>query len=199
MNELLKRYPDLKSCSETMEKTIAVIEQRIRCGGTIYLCGNGGSCADCIHISGELLKGFLSKRPLSREDREALGEMGDKLQYGIPAVPLPSLDGVITAFANDVDPSLVYAQLVWAMGKPGDVLIGLSTSGNSENVVQACKAAKAKQMTVIGMTGEKCCKMDEFCDEVIHVPASETYRVQEFHLPVYHHICAELEKRLFEA
>ena len=197
MERLLQRYPELIWCADSVKQTIDLLEQRIREGGKILLCGNGGSCSDCIHISGELLKGFVSKRPLSEEDKKSLGEMGEKLQGGIPAIPLPSLDGVISAFANDVDPELVYAQLVWALGRKEDVLVGLSTSGNSKNVVKACEVAKAKGMTVVGLAGKRDCCLDQVCDVVIHVPATETYQIQEYHLPVYHEICLQLEERIF--
>ncbi|MBE7043139.1 MAG: SIS domain-containing protein [Ruminococcaceae bacterium] len=197
MERLLKRYPVLEACKAEIQQAIMFLEQSVKNGGTILICGNGGSCSDSIHISGELLKGFLSKRPLKEEDKQKLGEMGEYLQYGIPAIPLPSLDGVISAFANDVDPKLVYAQLVWALGREGDVLLALTTSGNSENVVKACEAAKAKGMKVIGLTGERSCQLDLSCDTVIHAPATHTYQVQELHLPIYHEICMQLEENLF--
>ena len=120
-----------------------------------------------------------------------------KLQQGVSAVPLPSLVGVGSAFCNDVDPALVYAQLVLTLGKKQDVLFCISTSGNSKNVVKACEVAKAKGMTVVGLAGKRDCCLDQVCDVVIHVPATETYQIQEYHLPVYHEICLQLEERIF--
>ena len=165
------------------------------------LCGNGGSCADCEHIAGELLKGFLLKREPTgvtlRALAEELSDDAKKLQCAIPAIPLPSLSGVVSAFNNDVDSSLVYAQLVYAFGRENDVLLAFSTSGNSENVVKAVKAARALGISSIAFTGESGGKLLSLADVCIRVPESETYKIQEYHLPVYHAICAEVEKNIF--
>ena len=200
MTNLLERYPVLAVCREDIEKATNLILDTCKASGTILLCGNGGSAADCSHIAGELLKGFMSKRPLSCEDKKSFGEREDvaqKLQNGIPAISLPDQTGVLTAFCNDVDPALMYAQLVWAYAKKEDVLLCISTSGNSENVYNAAVTAKAKGITVIGLAGKNKCKLDDVADLVLHVPETETYKVQELHLPVYHYICAELERKLF--
>ena len=200
MENLLARYPALAECSGDVENALELMLDACKNGGTILLCGNGGSAADCSHIAGELLKGFISKRPLLCEDKKRFGERVDvaqKLQNGIPAISLPDQTAVLTAFCNDVDPALMYAQLVWAYGSEKDVLLCLSTSGNAENVYNAAITAKAKGMNVIGLTGKKNCKLDETADIVLHVPETETYKVQELHLPVYHYICAELERNLF--
>lgn len=205
MQELLKRYPELEGCAPAIQKVLELMLQTYKKGGKILLCGNGGSCADCEHIVGELMKGFLSKRKMTETDRNrfvnAFGESGDyfadRLQYGIPAVVLTAHSGLISAFANDVSPELVFAQQVWGLGTEQDLLIGLSCSGNSENIIRAMQTARVKNMRVAGLTGEMPCKMDEVADSVAHVPEKETYKVQELHLPVYHYLCAALEKKLF--
>ena len=169
------------------------------------LCGNGGSCADCDHISGELMKGFLKKRPLCEQKKRAMREnyseidesMLESLQDALPAISLPSMTALNSAFCNDVDPSLIYAQGVFSLGREGDVLIAISTSGNSENVLRAAEVARGLGMTVISLTGEGGGAIAEVADIAIKVPERETYRVQELHLPVYHAICAEIEQHFF--
>lgn len=205
MESLLSRYPNLKVCKESVEKALMMMSETYHTGGKILLCGNGGSCADCEHIAGELMKGFLSLRKMKEEDREKfyhiLGDDGEffaeNLQYGIPAVSLTCANAVNSAFNNDVEPSLVYAQGVWAMGDKNDLVIGISTSGNSKNVINALIAAKAKGIRTLGLTGKNECRMDKWCDCVVHAPECETYKVQELHLPIYHYLCAALEKELF--
>ena len=190
MNELIKRYPALEECRDSIEKLLNMMHETYKSGGKILLCGNGGSAADCEHISGELLKGFLLPRP---------AEEGypDALQRGLCAIPLTSMSAALSAFANDCDSTLVFAQLTYAMGRPGDVFVGLSTSGNSKNVVEAAKVAKKAELTTVALTGESGGALLDICDVTIRVPAKETYLVQEYHLPVYHAICAEVEERLF--
>ena len=184
------------------------IEEIIACyekGGKLLLCGNGGSCADCDHIVGELMKGFLKKRPLDEskkaEMREKCAELDDatlsKLQSGLGAISLPSITALGSAFNNDVDPELTYAQATLALGKAGDVFIGLSTSGNAKNVAAAARVAKGIGMTVIGMSGEGGGKLAALSDIAIRVPESETFKIQELHLPVYHAICAEVEEYFY--
>lgn len=201
--ELLERYPPLRSCETEIQDTCECLLYCVRNGGKVLMCGNGGSCADCEHISGELLKGFRLKRLLRAEDRkkwepfEHGSELAEKLQYGICAIPLPSLAAAMTAFCNDVCPEAVYAQLVLALGKPGDALICISTSGNSQNVLGAAITAKALGITAIGLTGESGGKLAALCDICIRVPSDEPFLVQELHLPVYHCVCAVLEAKLF--
>ncbi len=202
---LYERYECLNSIKEDIEKTIDMLVEMYHKGGKLLLCGNGGSCADCDHIVGELMKGFTLQRKLKEADvnkfREAYedGEfMAENLQYGIQAISLPSQTAVNTAFINDVEPSMMYAQLAYAYAQPNDVIIGLSTSGNSKNVVNAIKAAKIKGIKTIGFTGAKESKLSELCDITLKVPETETYKVQELHLPVYHYICECVEKRLFD-
>ncbi len=206
MTELLIRYPQLSLCKEDILKAADAMEACYNAGGKILLCGNGGSAADCEHISSELLKGFLSQRPLQYDDRNKLYEvmdydeattMANKLQRAVPCIPLTSLS-VSTAFANDVDPVMAFAQLTYALGSSKDMLIALSTSGNCANIVNALKVAKAMGMTTVAFTGNKVnTECSKIADITIHAPASEAYLVQELHLPIYHYLCAELERRAF--
>ena len=204
-NELLQRYPVLECCKDEIKKAADAIIACYNNGGKVLLCGNGGSCADCDHIVGELMKGFLLKRPIDAEAKDELkknfegvnDEMLSKLQRGLPAVSLPSITALGSAFCNDVDPELVYAQSTFALGKKGDILIGLSTSGNAKNVNAAAEIARAMGITVIGMTGAKGGKLYENADICIRVPENETFKIQELHLPVYHYLCAEVENHFF--
>ncbi len=205
LNELLTRYPQLSECAGTLEKAAAALVNCYRNGGKLLLCGNGGSCADCDHIVGELMKGFLKKRPLSSKEKEELmnnsplldDELIEKLQGGLPAIALPSMAALNSAFCNDVDPELIYAQSVMALGKANDVLIALSTSGNAKNVFSAAKVAKGLGMTVIALTGKTGGILKDCSDVCITVPETETYKVQELHLPVYHYLCAVVENECF--
>ncbi len=202
---LYERYECLNVIKEEIEKVIDAIVEMYHKGGKLLLCGNGGSCSDCDHIVGELMKGFTLQRKLKENDVKKFkdayddGEfMADNLQYGIQAISLSSQTAVCTAFINDVEPSMVYAQLVYAYAQPNDIIIGLSTSGNSKNVVNAIKTAKIKGIKTIGFTGSKESKISELCDITLKVPETETYKVQELHLPVYHYICESAEERLFD-
>ncbi|MBR4909916.1 MAG: SIS domain-containing protein, partial [Clostridia bacterium] len=169
------------------------------------LCGNGGSAADCEHIVGELMKGFLSKRRLSEELKQSMIKNAgyinkdwlEKLQGGLPAISLTSAAALNSAFCNDVDPELVYAQQLMGLGDDRDVLLCISTSGNSKNVCAAATVGKALGIKVIGLTGKSGGKLKEIADICICAPETETYKVQELHLPIYHYICAEAEKHFF--
>ena len=205
LDELIRRYPQLENISEKINEAA---ERLIRCyqnGNKLLICGNGGSCSDSDHIAGELLKGFEQKRPLDDLIRNSLitssGKRGqylaEKLQTGLPAISLSAHSGLITAVANDTDATLIYAQQVMAFGKPGDVLLGISTSGNAQNVLDASVTARAKGMTVVGMTGETGGKLKGCCDILINVPERRTAFVQELHLPVYHTLCLMIENNLF--
>ena len=195
---LFEHYPALTEQREALEQAIELLIDTYAQGCKVLLCGNGGSAADCDHIAGELLKGFASKRALTGELRACMGEeLASKLQMGLPAISLPAQGAIISAFCNDVDAVTVYAQLTLALGKQGDVLWCISTSGNSQNCVQAARAAKALGVRVIAMVGEGECALDELADVVLHAPAKETYRVQEYHLPMYHWLCAEIEEHFF--
>lgn len=205
-NELIERYPSLAKCGEEIKKATAAIIACYEAGGKVLLCGNGGSCADCDHIVGELMKGFLKLRPISDEKKaemQARCGLADeallsKLQCGLPAISLPSITALNSAFCNDVDPELIYAQSLFALGKPGDILIALSTSGNSKNVFGAVKVAKSMGITVIGMTGRSGGKLRDSADICICAPEDETFKIQELHLPIYHYICAAVEEHFFK-
>ena len=202
LNELISRYQGLARCKREIERASDMIIDCYEKGNTLYVCGNGGSCADSDHIVGELMKGFLKKRPLTDAEICAFDEedrcIANVLQKGLPAVSLHSQSALMTAFMNDEMPELVYAQTLYSLGKRGDVLIAISTSGNSKNILYAAKAAKAKGIGVIALVGENRCKLDGVSDVTVHVGESETYRIQELHLPVYHWICARVEEHFFK-
>lgn len=196
--DTIERYPVLEPCKQDIIDAVETIIRMYKNGNKLLLCGNGGSCSDCEHISGEFLKGFLKKRPYEKGEIDLEEDVLCKLQKGVPAIPLTSLTASISAFNNDVDPDLSYGQLVNALGKKGDVLIGISTSGNAKNVALAVKCAKALNIKTIGLTGAKGGLLRELCDIAIRVPETETFKIQELHLPVYHAICAQVEESLFE-
>ncbi|HUU27079.1 MAG TPA: SIS domain-containing protein [archaeon] len=199
LDGLIENFPLLESCRGDIERAFYALVDSFRKGGKILLCGNGGSAADCEHWSAELMKGFLKKRPLSEEWQKRLGEpLGSKLQGALPSVPLPALTSLTTAFANDVDPELAFAQCVWALGVPGDVLVALSTSGNSKNILQAVRVAKAKGLVTVGLTGQSGGKLAGLADICIKAPAKEVHRVQQYHLPIYHALCLMLEDKFFD-
>lgn len=174
--------------------------------GQLLVCGNGGSCADADHIVGEMMKGFLLQRPLSFEEKEdfmnVFGLEGqgiaDQLQQGLPTISLNVHSALISAFSNDVSPELTYAQQVWGYGRKGDVLIGISTSGNAKNVVAALKTAKVKGLKTIGLTGRDGGKLADICDTCIIAPANDTYLIQEYHIQIYHFICSYVEAYFFD-
>lgn len=195
MTELLNRYPCLNQCRESIEKALELIINAYKNGGKILVCGNGGSAADCEHIVGELMKGFMKKREV--EDIRIPEEMRKNLQGALPAISLPSQCAVLSAFINDVDAEMMYAQLVYGYAKKEDLVIGLSTSGNSKNVVNAIEVAKCLGVKTLSLTGKNESKLSEISDVTIRVPETETYKVQELHLPVYHYLCAEVEKAMF--
>ena len=195
---LISRYPVLESCGNDIQRAVELLSESYRNGGKLLICGNGGSAADADHISGELLKGFCSKRPLKSDARERLGEeLSAKLQDALPAIPLHSLGAINTAWLNDCDPYYGYAQLVWGLGNKGDVLLGLSTSGNSKNVGYAMEVARAKGLVTIGLSGTSGGKLKTLADVCICVPDTATFKIQELHLPVYHTICLALEDIFF--
>ena len=204
--DLLSRYPQLAPCADAID---AVLQHLVHCyshGGKLLVCGNGGSCADADHIVGELMKGFMRKRPLDAEiaralqgvDAQAGGELARSLQRALPAINLCAQAAVLTAFGNDVGFELAYAQLTLGYAAEGDVLLCISTSGNSVSVVNAAIAGKARGAVVLGLTGRDECALDRYCDAVIHAPETETYKIQELHLPVYHYLCAETERHFFD-
>jgi len=204
---LYERYENLNIIKTSIEEAKNIIIKSFEEGGKLLLCGNGGSCADCDHIVGELMKGFLSKRSLSDEQKQFMINNADyinrqwleELQGGLPAISLTSQTALNTAFCNDVNPELLYAQQLMGLGKKDDVLFCISTSGNSKNVCAAATVGKALGLTVIGLTGESGGALKEIADVCICAPEAETYKVQELHLPIYHYICAEIEKFFFNS
>ena len=201
--ELTERYPKLGECAKDIEKAEEILLECFRSGNKLLVCGNGGSCADSDHIVGEMMKGFLLKRKIGDDMRKKLAMfenseyLADNLQGALPAISLAVHGGLISAFANDVKADMVYAQQVFGYSKEGDVLIGITTSGNSANVVNAAKVAKVCGMRVIGLTGKNENKLDKISDVVIHAPETEIYKVQELHLPIYHYLCAKCEREIF--
>lgn len=197
LTHLIERYPALAQMRGAIEQAYRLLEECYEKGGKLLVCGNGGSAADSDHIVGELMKGFYKQRMLPTEERKRFGEQGEKLQGALPAIALTQHGALSTAFLNDVDPAMVFAQQVYGYGQGGDVFLGLSTSGNSANVVLAAKVAVAKGMKVITMTGRNGGKLKELSDVCMIVPAQVTADIQEYHLPVYHTLCAMLEEHFF--
>lgn len=201
--DIYERYPALASVKNEIEQAVQMIVDCYKSGGKVLICGNGGSAADAEHISGELIKGFLSRRELTQSEKSALEridggtELASVLQRGIPAIPLVSLSAANTAYANDCVPDFIFAQDVFALGKAGDVFIGISTSGNSKNVVSALKVAAAFGIKSIALTGAKPSESEKYATVTIKAPETETFKIQEYHLPIYHYICAKVEKIIF--
>lgn len=198
LTHLIERYPALAQMRGAIEQAYRILEECYENGSKLLVCGNGGSAADSDHIVGELMKGFYRQRSLSREEKEIFGELGDNLQEALPAISLTGHPALSTAFMNDVDPEMVFAQQVYGYGRKGDVLMALTTSGNSRNVLNAARVARAKGMKVVGLTGRDGGSLKELCDVCIIVPGQATADIQEYHLPVYHTICAMLEESFFE-
>lgn len=202
---LFTRYPQLAPCRAQIMDAYRLLLDCYRKGGKIMLTGNGGSCADCEHIAGELMKGFYLKRPLRGEEKAAvhqttdglLPETAEILQQGLPAIALTGHAALSTAVQNDIDPLLGPAQQVVALGKPGDVVIGISTSGNAKNAALAVSVAKALKMHTLALTGGTGGRLKSICEHAIVVPGSSPADVQELHLPVYHTLCAMLEAKFF--
>lgn len=206
LDELMERYPVLTCVRSGIEAAYEILGDCYAGGGKLLVAGNGGSAADSEHIVGELMKGFVKRRPVSAELAKALEEadpvrgakLAAKLQGGLPAIALICHGALSSAFANDVDGNLSYAQQVNGYGNPGDVLLGISTSGNAENIMYAAVTAKAKGMKVIGLTGKDGGKLAKISDTAIVVPSMETFKIQELHLPVYHALCLMLEERFYD-
>lgn len=195
MNKLIERYPALKCVENEIRNALEFMISTYESGGKILVCGNGGSASDSEHIVGELMKGFILKREV--KDERIPEELRDKLQGALPAISLPSQSGILSAYINDVDPEMMYAQLVYGYAKENDLVIGISTSGNSVNIVNAIKVAKAMGVKTVALTGEAGGTLAELADVLINVPVKETYKVQEYHLPVYHYLCAATEKHFW--
>ena len=204
LNELFRRYPDLEVCRASVTQATATLCDTFFNGGKLLVCGNGGSAADAGHIAGELMKSFLLPRYISEGISLRLAAFGEegkalaaKLEQGLPVISLAAHEALMTAVANDTAAETVFAQQVVALGKEGDALLAISTSGNSKNCVAAAMIAKALGMKVIALTGAGGGRLAAFADTLIAVPEKETFKVQEYHLPIYHAICAAIEKNFY--
>lgn len=205
LNHLVERYPKLYPIKSKIEEAIELLISTTKGDGTYLICGNGGSAADSDHIVGELMKGFILKRPITDETSNKLHQLFptdhqyliDNLQRGIRSISLMSHNALVSAFSNDKAPDLIFAQQVLGYGKKGDSLIAISTSGNSKNVIHAAQVAKVMGINVISLTGNSGGLLKELSDVLINVPEVETYKIQEYHLPIYHCICLALENEFF--
>lgn len=195
MRNLLARYPQLKTCAKDIENALALMIDTYKNSGKILVCGNGGSAADADHIVGELMKGFLKARKVT--DERIPQELREKLQGALPAISLCAHNSLITATINDNDADMVFAQQVYGFAKTDDLLIAISTSGNSKNVVNAVKVAKALDINVVALTGETGGMLKNLADVTICAPSTDTYKIQEYHLPIYHYLCAKVEEAFF--
>ena len=198
LSDMLLRYPTLEACRNEIATAFSMLHETYEARGKVLTCGNGGSAADAEHIVGELMKSFRKHRPVPAAISSALRpELAAKLEGALPAVSLVSMCSIVSAFSNDVDWTMAFAQQVLGLAKPGDALVLLSTSGNSANCVAAAEVAKAAGAKTIALTGANASRLSEICDVTIRVPETETFRIQELHLPVYHSLCAMLEEELF--
>lgn len=202
---LVERYPSLETVKEDIIEAYLLLEESYENGGKLLVAGNGGSAADAEHIVGELMKGFkMPRKPeadfaekLVAENPELGSVLAENLQGALPAIALDGHPALSTAYMNDCEPLLCFAQQVNGYGKAGDVFLGISTSGNSKNVLYAATIAHAKGMKVIGLTGAKDSKLKDMSDVCIKAPQTETYMIQELHLPIYHCLCLMLEDKFF--
>ena len=195
MKELMERYPALEVCRDSIQQAAELMIDTYRRGGKVLVCGNGGSAADSEHIVGELMKGFLLPRTVT--DGRIPEALRKNLQGALPAISLPSQCSILSAFVNDVEPDMMYAQLVYGYAREQDLVIGISTSGNSKNVVNAVKVANSIVAKTLSLTGEGGGILGKISDVTVKVPAMETFKIQEYHLPVYHYLCAAVEKYFF--
>lgn len=205
INLLVERYPSLDFVKDDIVAAYLLMEEAYENGGKLLVAGNGGSAADAEHIVGELMKGFKLSRKLEAgfaeqlvaENVELGGILAENLQGALPAIALDGHPALSTAYMNDCEPLLCFAQQINGYGKPGDVFLGISTSGNSKNILFAATTAHAKGMKVIGLTGAKDSKLMNMSDVCIKAPQTETYMIQELHLPIYHCLCLMLEDKFF--
>jgi D-sedoheptulose 7-phosphate isomerase len=205
LDELMERYPVLLPTRAVIEAAFDALSGSYAAGGKLLVCGNGGSAADADHIVGELMKGFLKRRPIPDDLRVRLRTadptlgpaLAEHLQGALPAINLTAGSALLSAFGNDVRPELAYAQAAFGYGRKGDVLLGISTSGNAGNVRSALVVGRSMGMTTIGLTGRGGGAMAGLCDILIAAPASRTFEIQELHLPIYHCLCAMVEERFF--
>lgn len=196
MDNIFERYPQLKSCEKGIENGLNLLIETYKNGGKVFVCGNGGSTADSEHIVGELMKGFLCKRKVN--DDRLSSDLKENLQGALPAISLCSQAALMTAFNNDLDPVYVFAQQVYGYGKENDLLIAISTSGNSKNVLKAVEVANCIGVKTLALTGCDGGKIKEMATVTITAPSDETYKIQEYHLPIYHYLCGMVEKEFFE-
>jgi D-sedoheptulose 7-phosphate isomerase len=202
---LFLRYPALEVIRTEIEQAFNLLRDSFTNGGTLFACGNGGSASDCEHIAGELLKGFVLKRPINSDLHAVFSNkfgsdganLAGKLQRGLRAISLTSHPAFITAFANDVDADLIFAQQLFVLGKPGDVVILMSTSGNSANIYNCVMVAAAMGIKTILMTGNRNGRCVKMVNLALKMPENETYKIQELHLPVYHALCLMLEEHFY--
>lgn len=205
INNLIIRYPQLEACKQAVLKAYTILEECYLNDHKLLIAGNGGSAADSEHIAGELMKRFSKPRPVPDSftqklvsiDSERGLELAHNLERGLMAIPLVAHEALTTAYINDVDGLGVFAQQLYGFGRPGDVFLGISTSGNSKNVISATVVARALGIKVIGLTGKNGGELAKVADVAIKVPETETYKIQELHLPVYHCLCLMLEDRFF--
>jgi D-sedoheptulose 7-phosphate isomerase len=205
LDAMLKKYPELNTCRREIEKSWKILKASFQDGGKLLVCGNGGSAADGEHIVGELMKGYRLHRQIPEDFREKLSQdfpqdgeyLADRLQQALPALSLASHASLMTAISNDIGADMVFAQQVYGIGRPGDVLLGISTSGSSRNVVNAFKVARSSGLKTVGLTGSRTDLFSELCDVVVGVPYLDTFEVQESHMAVYHALCGMLEEDFF--
>jgi len=205
LNNLILRLPQLEECKNDISNAYDLLKETFENGNKLLLCGNGGSASDCDHIVGELMKGFKLDRTMSVDDKKKLKEIdyelggiiGNNLQGALPAISLSNNNVLQTACVNDMPPELVFAQQVNGYGKAGDTILCISTSGKSKNIINAAITAKFKGLKVIGLTCSRDNDLMRYCDICIGVPETETYKIQELHMPIYHCLCMMLEKRFF--
>jgi len=195
-SSLIARYPLLHECEKEILQAAEMMVETYRNGKKLLLCGNGGSAADCEHISGELLKGFLNQRKV--KDTRLPPHAQAALQGSLAAIPLPSLTSALTAAQNELDPDYAYAQLLYGLAQKGDLLVAISTSGNAKNVCNAATVAKALGVKVLALTGHTGGSLVSLSEVSICVPKEKTCEIQELHLPVYHFLCAYTEEKLFQ-
>lgn len=202
---LMKRYPILSDIKQDIINGYLIMEESFAKGGKLLIAGNGGSAADAEHIAGELMKRFKTSRPVSKEfaeklvsvDKERGTELAKNLECGLMAIPLVAHEALTTAYINDVDGLGVFAQQLFGYGREGDVFLGISTSGNSKNIMSATVVARASGIKVVGLTGKHGGELSEVADVTVKVPEEETYMIQELHLPIYHCWCLMLEDKFF--
>ena len=196
MDNIFERYPELKCCENDIERGLNLIIETYKNNGKVLVCGNGGSAADSEHIVGELMKGFLSEREI--DDDRLSKALKENLQGSLPAISLCSQTSLMTAFNNDLDPDYVFAQQVYGYGKENDLLIAISTSGNSKNVLKAVEVANCIGVKTLALTGNNGGKIKDLATVTICAPSDVTYKIQEYHLPVYHYLCGKVEEEFFK-